>query len=272
MRCAMRRVAFLLLAGIFLAPTVLMWNQPTAQASDKRYRQVTAEDDAQSVRLRDEADTLRAQGEYARAAELYTKAIHLNERRGGYLERGYCYLKLGKYAQAERDAKTALYHQSARELIRPGVAGMAPFIQVVCAYHTADYQLAAEASQKVHGTRYAKDPEYLSTMQELARNPDFIACAVKFQETSVTVADGGVQVEGMLENISDAPITVTQASIALRATDVKGNVAWSDAQVLGNLAIEVPPGKSVFYSFWMPNDRCRAIVGEMQRKLLVKFG
>lgn len=268
----MRRILSLLLAGFFLVLPVMLGNQPEAQASDKRYRQVTAADDAQSVRLRDEADTLREQGDYARAAELYTKAIHLNERRGGYLERGYCYLKLGKYVQAEHDAKTALYHQSARDLIRPGVAGMAPFIQVVCAYHTADYQLAAEASQKVHGTRYAKDPEYLSIMQDLAQNPEFIAHAVEFQETSVTVEDGGVAIEGMLNNISDAPITVTQASIALRATDVKGNVAWSDAQTLGNLAIEVPPGKSVFYSFWLPNDRCRAIIGEMQRKLLVKFG
>ena len=267
----MKRIISLLLAGLVLATPVMAWNLPEAQASDKRYRKVTAADDAESVRLRGEADILREKGDYARAAELYTKAIHLNEQRGGYLERGYCYMRIGKYMQAEHDANTALYHQTARDLIRPGVAGMAPFIQVVCA-KTSDYQLAAEASHKVHGTRYAKDAEYVAIMRELAQNADFIAKAVQFRATDVKVEDGGATVEGLLENISDAPITVRQANIALRATDIKGNAAWSDAQILDGLAIAVPAGKSTFYTFRLPNSQCRAITDEMQYKLVVSFG
>lgn len=267
----MKKLLLLFFAAFLALSSVQLLDMPAAYANDKVYRKVTKEQDAQSVKYREEADAAREAGDYEQAAALYTKAIHLNERRGGYVERGYCYLKLGRYDRALRDARTAIPRTSAKDLIRPGIAGMAPYIETVCAYHVGDIKTAAEASQGVVGTPYAKEPEFQSIMEELGSNPAFIARAITFQESSVSVLDGEAVIEGTIHNKSAAPITIRRASIALRATDIKGKVSWSDAQTLEDLATEVLPGRKVAYTFHLVNPRCREITEEMRWKLSCKF-
>ncbi len=267
----MKKLFLLFFAAFVAVSSVQLVDMPAVSANDKVFRKVTPEQDAQSVRYREEADAARKAGDYEQAVALYTKAIHLNERRGGYVERGYCYLKLGRYDRALHDARTAIPRTSAKDLIRPGISGMAPYIETVCAYHLGDIKTAVDASQGVVGTPYAKEPEFQSIMEDLAKNPAFIARAVTFQESSVAVLDGETIIEGTIRNTSAATITIHRASIAIRATDIKGKASWSDAQTLEDLGIEVLPGQKVAYTFHLVNPRCKEITEEMRWKLSCKF-
>ena len=128
-----------------------------AWASQKVFRKVTPEDNARASALQKEADEARLAGNYAAAIELYTKAIHLNERLGGYDGRAYCRFMLGDYEAAERDAETAMYNRSADDLLKAGVNGLAEYVRGMCLYKRGQYEAAERDLKAVLGTRYASD-------------------------------------------------------------------------------------------------------------------
>lgn len=142
---------------LLLLPVVSLGQMATAQANQKVFRKVTPEDNARARSLLEEADRLRGAGDYAGAAECYTRAIRLNERLGGYAGRAMCYFQLGNYELAERDANTSIHHRSANDLLLPGMMGMAEYVRGVCRYRRGDYA-GAEADLKTAATsRYGSD-------------------------------------------------------------------------------------------------------------------
>ena len=104
----------------------------SVEANQKVFRTVTPEDNARAQALQSQADEARLAGDYARAIDLYTKAIHINERLGGYDGRAYCRFLLGDYDAAERDALTALYNRSADDLMKAGISGLAEYVHGMC--------------------------------------------------------------------------------------------------------------------------------------------
>lgn len=101
----------------------------------------------------EQANSLRAAGSYEEAIQLYTKAIHINERIGGYAGRAYCRFLLGDYEQAERDANTSMYNRSAKDLMQPGMMGMAEYVRGVCRYRRGQFT-EAEADLPPSATLY----------------------------------------------------------------------------------------------------------------------
>ena len=127
------------------------------EANQKIFRTVTPEDNARAQALQKQADEARLAGDYARAIDLYTKAIHINERLGGYDGRAYCRFLLGDYDAAERDASTALHNRSADDLMKTGISGLAEYVHGMCLYKKEQYEEAERDLKAVLGTRYASD-------------------------------------------------------------------------------------------------------------------
>lgn len=168
MRRSFTKWSALLLAGAFAFSPVFFGNAPAAQANQKVFRKVTADDIALARRYLANADEARVAGRYEDAVSLYTKGIHLDERLGGYEGRGYCFLKLGNYAQAERDAETALANRSARDLLRPGINGLAEYVRAVSAYHLGDFQTAVKGINAVMASSYAKEADFQAILSDVA--------------------------------------------------------------------------------------------------------
>ena len=85
----------------------------SVEANQKVFRTVTPEDNARAQALQSQADEARLAGDYARAIDLYTKAIHINERLGGYDGRAYC---LDGALQSERGRSHESRHQRSRRV------------------------------------------------------------------------------------------------------------------------------------------------------------
>lgn len=156
------------LAGLLAFVPSLPGDLAVAQANQKVFRKVTAEDLALAKRYLAEADDARLAGHYEEAISLYTKSIHLNERLGGYAGRGYCFLKTGNFAQARRDADTSIANRSARDLMRPGMNGLAEYIRAVSAYKLGDFVTAARDIHTVLATPYAKESDFQSIIGDVA--------------------------------------------------------------------------------------------------------
>ena len=105
----------------------------------------------------EQANSLRAAGSYEEAIQLYTKAIHINERIGGYAGRAYCRFLLGDYEQAERDANTSMYNRSAKDLMQPGMMGMAEYVRGVCRYRRGQFTEAEADLRAAASSRYGTD-------------------------------------------------------------------------------------------------------------------
>ena len=158
----------LLLAGTLTFSPVFFGNAPAAQANQKVFRKVTADDIALAKRCLARADEARAAGQYEDAVSLYTKGIHLDERLGGYAGRGYCFLKLGNYAQAKRDAETAIANRTAKDLMKPGMNGLAEYVRAVSAYHLGDFQTAVKGINAVMASPYAKEADFRAILGDVA--------------------------------------------------------------------------------------------------------
>ena len=154
----MRKYFTWVLALLLLFLPVLSLGQMTAaQANQKVFRKVTPQDNARAAALLEEASQLRAAGKYAQAVEYYTKAIHINERLGGYAGRAMCYFQMGSYELAERDANTSIHHRSADDLLLPGMMGMAEYVRGVCRYRRGDYAAAEADLKTAAASRYGSD-------------------------------------------------------------------------------------------------------------------
>ena len=122
----MKRMLCCILAALLLAVPVSLLAVPSwAAANQKVFRKVTPEDNKRAMQLLEQADKLREVGDYEQAIQLYTRAIHINERLGGYAGRAYCRFLLGDFEQAERDANTSIHNRSAKDLPLPGMMGRA---------------------------------------------------------------------------------------------------------------------------------------------------
>jgi tetratricopeptide (TPR) repeat protein len=153
----MKRVLCLILTGVLLALPLSALQPSWAQASQKVFRKVTPEDNRRAVQLLEQANSLRSSKKYEEAIPLYTKAIHINERLGGYAGRAYCRFQLGDFEQAEREANTSIHNRSARDLLLPGMMGMAEYVRGICRYRQGNF-LAAEKDLRIAATsRYATD-------------------------------------------------------------------------------------------------------------------
>jgi len=154
----MRKLLCSVLAVVLLAaPLSVAVDLPIAQANQKVYRKVTPEDNKRAVQFLEQANQLRAAGDYEQAITLYTKAIHINERLGGYAGRAYCRFLLGDYEQAERDANTSMYNRQARDLLLPGMMGMAEYVRGVCRYRRGQFSEAEADLRAAASSRYGTD-------------------------------------------------------------------------------------------------------------------
>ncbi|MBQ1889653.1 hypothetical protein SAMN04487861_13415 [Selenomonas ruminantium] len=154
----MRRVLCSVLAvTMLMAPLAGVAELPVAQANQKVFRKVTPEDNKRAAQFLEQANQLRAAGDYEQAITLYTKAIHINERLGGYAGRAYCRFLLGDYEQAERDANTSIYNRSASDLLLPGMMGMAEYVRGVCRYRRGQFAEAEADLRAASSSRYGTD-------------------------------------------------------------------------------------------------------------------
>lgn len=186
----------------------------SVEANQKVFRTVTPEDNARAQALQSQADEARLAGDYARAIDLYTKAIHINERLGGYDGRAYCRFLLGDYDAAERDALTALYNRSADDLMKAGISGLAEYVHGMCLYKKGHYEEAEHDLKAVLGTRYASDEvtTAYADCREKAEAAREAAMLEKFRTSSAAFA---AKVQTELSNGS------------LRAYDAtRGEIGW----------------------------------------------
>ena len=153
----MKKFLCIFLAAALLAVPVSLLAPSYALANQKVFRKVTPEDNKRAMQYLEQANSLRAAGSYEEAIQLYTKAIHINERIGGYAGRAYCRFLLGDYEQAERDANTSMYNRSAKDLMQPGMMGMAEYVRGVCRYRRGQFTEAEADLRAAASSRYGTD-------------------------------------------------------------------------------------------------------------------
>lgn len=215
----MKKFMCSLMAAMVLAvPLAAIWDAPRVAANQKVFRKVTPEDNKRAVQLLEQANQLRAAGDYEQAISLYTKAIHINERLGGYAGRAYCRFLLGDYEQAERDANTSIYNRSARDLMLPGMMGMAEYVRGVCRYKRGQFEAAEADLRAASSSRYGTDE--IKQMYQ--------ACRQK-----AAVAKEKAAVEQVIQQFADADNTIREALQAgkIKAYDLScGNAWWRSEQ------------------------------------------
>ncbi len=143
---------------LLVLPVFSMSGMSVACAGQKVFRQVTPEDNARANAMLEQANQLREAGNYVQAIALYTNAIHINERLGGYAGRALCHFRMGNFEQAERDANTSIHHRSAKDIMLPGIMGMAEYVRGVCRYQRGEY-IAAESDLKTAAASCYGDDE-----------------------------------------------------------------------------------------------------------------
>ena len=150
----MRKFLCLLLAGVMLSMPLSALQPSWALANQKVFRKVTPEENRRALQLLEQANNLRSSKKYEEAIPLYTKAIHINERLGGYAGRAYCRFQLGDFEQAERDANTSIHNRSARDLLLPGMMGMAEYVRGICRYQQGKFAEAEPDLRIAANSRY----------------------------------------------------------------------------------------------------------------------
>ena len=154
----MKRILCGILAALLLAVPVFLLAVPSwAAANQKVFRKVTPEDNKRAMQFLERADKLREVGDYEQAIQLYTRAIHINERLGGYAGRAYCRFLLGDFEQAERDANTSIHNRSAKDLLLPGMMGLAEYVRGVCLYRRGQFADAEADLRVASSSRYGSD-------------------------------------------------------------------------------------------------------------------
>ncbi len=153
----MKKILCLFLAGGLISLPLSMLQPSFVMANQKVFRKVTPADNQRALQLLEQANSLRSSKKYEEAIPLYTKAIHINERLGGYAGRAYCRFMLHDYEQAERDANTSIHNRSARDLLLPGMMGMAEYVRGICRYRQGKYAEAEKDLRIAANSRYGTD-------------------------------------------------------------------------------------------------------------------
>ena len=207
-------LAYVLVLFLLAVPVYSAGSLTAAEANQKVFRKVTPEDNARATALLEEANGLRKAGNYSQALKLYTKAIHLNERLGGYAGRAMCHYLLGNYELAERDANTSIHQRKAKDLMLPGMMGMAEYVRGLCRYRRGEYESAEADLKTASASRYGTD--------ELRRI--YLDCVQRAGAAREKASLDNIR--GLHRNVESVVVQALQEG-KLKAYDVsRGTFAW----------------------------------------------